>query len=150
MQKGEISALKWQLKTRAMANFENIYAMLKYRGKGSQTVFKCHGSLESAPSSSAVFLIPSNHGRGQNITPQSPVGITNFHSNSLHSSLAALKCFGSVVLKSSFLRKKLRWRCSTITVAWDLCFLVSCRNNNPWFKFNHSNNTRRFETPECF
>lgn len=87
-----------------MANFENIYAMLKYQGKGSQTVFKCHGSLESAPSSSAVFLIPSNHGRGQNITLQSPVGITNFHSNSLHSSLATLKCFGQS--SSNFLFKE--------------------------------------------
>lgn len=146
---GEILALKWQLKTRAMANFENIYAMLKYRGKGSQTVFKCHGSLETAPSSSAVFLIPPNHWRGQNITLQSPVRITNFHSNSLHSSLATLKCFGQS--SSNFLFKEK----ATVKVYHNhsgvrSLFLVSRRNNNPWFKFNHSNNTSHFRNSQVF
>lgn len=72
-------------------------------GKGSPTVFKCHGSLENTPSCSALLPFPSNHGRAPNIGRQSPLGITKFLSNSLYSSQGVLRCPGQSKRRANIL-----------------------------------------------
>lgn len=98
----EILALKWQLKTGAVANFENIYAMWKWRGERQPNCIQMprlireHAILFGAPSISIKSRESTKH-------RQSPLGITKFLSNSLYSSQGVLRCPGQSKRRANIL-----------------------------------------------
>lgn len=92
-------------------------------GKGSQTVFKCHGSLENSPSSSPLLPFPSNHGRAPHVGRQPPLGIENFLSHFFVFKSVRPQVCRSVVFTLSFRNEKEGKNfCLNHSVVPSLCF----------------------------